>query len=114
MSEVHTQWVADGKYLVVNRVQDVEPILERNKVLRGIAQPSDWGRHVATIPNVILERWFNEEWQRGNVSIRTGMLSQISRNPGRLSRRSHLIHAIEGSRHSREADTSRYNKEQSR
>lgn len=70
MSEVHTQWVADGKDLVVNRVQDVEPILERNKVLRGIAQPSDWGRHVATIPNVILERWFNEEWQRGNVSIR--------------------------------------------
>ena len=70
MSEVHTQWIGDGKDLVVNRVQDVEPILERNKVLRGIAQPSDWGRHVATIPNVILEKWFNDEWQRGNVSIR--------------------------------------------
>lgn len=56
--------------LSVKRVQDVEAILENNKQLRKEAQRSDWGRHVASIPNVILERWLNEEWQRGNTTIR--------------------------------------------
>jgi hypothetical protein len=54
--------------------QDVAPILERNKLLRNMPQPprrrGDWGRHVATIPNVILVRWLNEEYARGNVSLR--------------------------------------------
>jgi len=40
--------------------QDVEPILEHNAALRRESQKSDWGRHVATIPNVILLRWLNE------------------------------------------------------
>jgi hypothetical protein len=35
-----------------------------------MAQKSDWGRHVASIPNVILTRWLNEEYERGNVTIR--------------------------------------------
>lgn len=43
------------------RVQDVEPIIARNKALQGVAQQSDWARHVASIPNVILEKWMNEE-----------------------------------------------------
>ena len=43
------------------RVQDVEPILEHNKVLCSLPQQSDWGRHVASIPNVVLEKWMNEE-----------------------------------------------------
>ena len=50
--------------------QDVEPILERNHALRGAPQRSDWGRHVATIPNVILVKWLNEEYARGNLSLR--------------------------------------------
>jgi hypothetical protein len=54
--------------------QDVEPILERNHLLRSMPQPprrrGDWGRHVATIPNVILVRWLNEEYARGNVQLR--------------------------------------------
>jgi hypothetical protein len=50
--------------------QDVEPILERNAALRSEPQRSDWGRHVATIPNVILLRWLNEEYARGNISLR--------------------------------------------
>jgi hypothetical protein len=50
--------------------QDVEPILARNKELRGQSQNNDWGRHIATIPNVILVRWLNEEYARGNVSLR--------------------------------------------
>ena len=38
------------KLIVAETMQDVEPILERNKALRGQAQRSDWGRHIATIP----------------------------------------------------------------
>jgi hypothetical protein len=62
---------AERKIVAVSE-QDVEPILEANQALRG--EPSrrrgDWGRHVATIPNVILTRWLNEEYARGNVSLR--------------------------------------------
>jgi len=54
--------------------QDVEPILERNAVLRNELKPpsrrGEWGRHIATIPNVILLRWLNEEYARGNVGLR--------------------------------------------
>lgn len=72
MSEVETRFHLDpdGRGLAVERVQDVEPILERNKVLRSMPQRSDWGRHIAIIPNVILTRWLNEEWARGNTTIR--------------------------------------------
>lgn len=52
------------------RVQDVEPILERNKVLQGEPQKSDWGRHKASVPMVMIEKWLNEEYARGNVSLR--------------------------------------------
>lgn len=61
---------SNGQDVAVEMVQDVEPILEHNKALRSMAQKSDWGRHVASIPNVILTRWLNEEYERGNVSIR--------------------------------------------
>jgi len=58
----------DGE-IVASTTQDVEPILDRNAALRGEPQRSDWGRHVATIPNVILVRWLNEEYARGNTSL---------------------------------------------
>jgi hypothetical protein len=50
--------------------QDVEPILAHNAALRGERQRGNWGRHVATIPNVILVRWLNEEHARGNTRLR--------------------------------------------
>jgi hypothetical protein len=56
--------------LIASTTQDVEPILERNKALRGEPQKRDWGRHVATIPNVILVKWLNEEHARGNTGLR--------------------------------------------
>jgi hypothetical protein len=56
--------------VIASTTQDVEPILERNKVLRGEPQRSDWGRHVASIPNVILVQWLNEEHARGNTQLR--------------------------------------------
>jgi hypothetical protein len=58
------------KLIVVKSSQDVEPILEHNKVLQGIPQKSDWGRHVATVPNVILAQWLNEAHARGNTSMK--------------------------------------------
>lgn len=69
--EINTSFDLDSHgTLSVKRVQDVEPILENNNELRKEGQRSEWGRHVATIPNVILERWLNEEWERGNVTIK--------------------------------------------
>jgi hypothetical protein len=56
----------DGDHLTIEHVQDVEPILDRNKELRAEPQRSDWGRWVASIPNVVIVRWMNEEAARGN------------------------------------------------
>jgi hypothetical protein len=39
-------------------------------MLRSQPQTSDWGRHIASIPNVILVKWLNEEHARGNVALR--------------------------------------------
>lgn len=61
---------SNGQDLAVENIQDVEPILERNKQLRSMEQKSDWGREVAEIPNVILIRWLNEEHAKGNESLR--------------------------------------------
>lgn len=69
---VHTLYHADGSKLTVERVQDVEPIIEHNKLLRSQQQKSDWGRHRYRIPNVVLEKWLNEEWARGNTSMTFG------------------------------------------
>jgi hypothetical protein len=56
--------------VIAGATQDVEPILKRNQRLRGAPQTSDWGRHVATIPNVVLLKWLNEEHARGNTALR--------------------------------------------
>jgi hypothetical protein len=59
---MQTRLTLDPDGLVVaETIQDVEPILARNKALRGERQASDWGRHVATIPNVLIVKWLNEE-----------------------------------------------------
>jgi hypothetical protein len=58
------------KLIVAATTQDVEPILERNRALRGELQRSDWGRHVATIPNVVLVTWLIEQYAAGNTRLR--------------------------------------------
>lgn len=72
MSELQANVLLDsnGEDLTIQHVQDVEPILEQNKVLRSQEQKSDWGRHIAEIPNVIYIKWFEEEQQKGNTSLR--------------------------------------------
>ena len=47
--------------VIASATQDVEPILKRNQRLRGEPQTSDWGRHIATIPNGVLLKWMLEE-----------------------------------------------------
>ncbi len=64
-----TKFHFDGGRVAIEQTQDVEPILERNKMLRTEDQHSDWGRHVASIPNVVYVKWFNEEHARGNTSL---------------------------------------------
>jgi hypothetical protein len=56
--------------VIASATQDVEPILKRNRRLRAEPQTSDWGRHVASIPNVILLKWLNEAHAGGNSGLR--------------------------------------------
>jgi hypothetical protein len=55
--------------VIASATQDVEPILERNRQLSAQPQRGDL-RHLATIPNVILLKWLNEEHARGNTGLR--------------------------------------------
>jgi hypothetical protein len=57
---------SNGEDLAIEHVQDVEDILEWNKEARREEQHSDWGRHIARIPNVIYMKWFDEEHAKGN------------------------------------------------
>lgn len=65
MSEIHGSDVVtklhreDDKF-VFTRTQDVEPILERNKALQNEGRRRGDFRHIASIPNVVLEQWINE------------------------------------------------------
>lgn len=59
----------DDDSLTIQTSQDVEDIIERNKRLQGEAQSGDF-RHVASIPNNIINAWLNEAWAKGNVSMK--------------------------------------------
>lgn len=61
MGGVRVALTLAGGDLTVRHFQDCEDIVERNKALRAEPQRSDWGRHVATIPNNILLKWMLEE-----------------------------------------------------
>jgi hypothetical protein len=61
---------SNGKDLTVEHVQDVNAILDWNAEARRDEQQSDWGRHVARIPNVIYVKWLNEEHAKGNTKLR--------------------------------------------
>ena len=50
----------NGKDLTIEHVQDVEPILDWNKEARRDEQKSDWGRHLARIPNVMYVKWLDD------------------------------------------------------
>lgn len=54
----------DSKIVAVT-TQDVEPIIEANKAGRN-ADRGEYGRKVASVPNVILTQWLYAEEARGN------------------------------------------------
>jgi hypothetical protein len=59
-----------GGRIIASTTQDVEPVLERNKALRGRSQRHDCARLIADIPAVIIVQWLNEEYARGNIRLR--------------------------------------------
>jgi hypothetical protein len=61
---------ANGDDLAIESWQDCEDIVNWNKEARREEQPSDWGRHIARIPNVIYIKWLDEEHARGNIGLR--------------------------------------------
>lgn len=67
---VRPHFDSNGQDLAVEHLQDVEPILDWNAEARRDDQPSDWGRHVARIPNIIYVQWLNEAHAKGNTSLR--------------------------------------------
>lgn len=72
MSDMRAQIILDsnGKDLSIVHTQDVEAILERNAELRTQEQKSDWGRHIATIPNALYVQWWDEEYKKGNTNLK--------------------------------------------
>jgi hypothetical protein len=68
LAKIHLD--SNGQDLTIEHVQDVEPILDWNREARREEQHSDWGRHVARIPNVIMVKWLDEELNRGNTTLR--------------------------------------------
>lgn len=58
------------KLIHVERVQDVEDILDDNKRLQSEPQKSDFMRHTARVPDVIISEWLNQEYRRGNTNLR--------------------------------------------
>jgi hypothetical protein len=59
--------LTERRSVAVYSTDDVEPVLEHNKLLRTMEQPNTDGlKHIASVPNIIMVKWLNEEWQRGN------------------------------------------------
>lgn len=78
MGNVATQFLwdeADGGKIHINRVQDCEPIIEQAKRLREQPRGKDGLRHVARIPEVIVEQYCNNhgitfaEFMRDNTHV---------------------------------------------
>jgi hypothetical protein len=63
VSDVRTLGLVEDEKLVIHRVQDVEPILERAKTLHnagaGWSQDKDYV-HAASLPNVLIEAYCNQ------------------------------------------------------
>ena len=69
-TDVSTRLKLKDGNLTVHTYQDVEDIIEHNKRLKSEPQTSDWGRHIATIPNNVLMQWLHEAWATGNINMK--------------------------------------------
>jgi len=71
-SGIDTNYYVDDKgvLLASERVQDVEAIIEENKRMQnGEKQVGNW-RLTSVIPLIFVEKWLNEERERGNIGIK--------------------------------------------
>lgn len=58
--------LTEKRTIAVVSADDVEPMLDHNQMLRSMEQTNTDGmKHVASIPNIIMVKWLNEAWQRG-------------------------------------------------
>lgn len=80
-------YVEHSDQLIIERVQDVEPVLDANAVLRA-AQPDGYAsrarelRHVAEVPLVVLEQWANQQGIGLDVLLRDdGLLRRFLNDP---------------------------------
>jgi hypothetical protein len=69
-TDVLTTLKMEGRDLLVRSYQDAEDIIEHNKKLASEPQNGKWGRHIASIPNNVLNQWLQDEWAKGNVSMK--------------------------------------------
>ena len=51
--------------IVLHHEDDVHDVLEHNKNLRSMKQTGDF-RHVASIPNIVIVKWMDDERNRGH------------------------------------------------
>ena len=60
----------DGRDLVAHSYQDVEDIIEDNKRWKNAGKQTGFWRKTASIPLNIILQWLNEEWARGNTTLK--------------------------------------------
>ena len=63
--------IADDDRTTFVTVQDVEPVIDENAILRAMEQTNTDGlKHFAQIPENVINQWLNEEWAKGNTTMR--------------------------------------------
>lgn len=59
--------LTENRSIAVVSRDDVQAVLDRNKELQTVEQTNTDGfYHRATVPNIFMVKWLNEEWDRGN------------------------------------------------
>lgn len=77
LTGARTYWLYDAvaDTVTLETVEDVSPIIERNKALYAMTDENTrWGEwsHVATIPDTVLENWIKDgtlQWEPGKRSL---------------------------------------------
>jgi len=61
MTELRHRFHAHGDSFTVEAIQDVAPILDRNKAMQNAGKQTGDFRLVASIPMIFIEKWLSEE-----------------------------------------------------
>jgi hypothetical protein len=64
--------ILDNGDLIAHTLQDVEDIIEENKLWQNAGKQTSDFRKVSSIPLNIINQWLNEEWARGNADLTIG------------------------------------------